>query len=55
MITRQVYESIRREVSVLRIQKDLHMKAYKELCSSTLCIQRGMRGLAARNEFRSRR
>ncbi|RVW62315.1 Myosin-8 [Vitis vinifera] len=40
MITRQVYESIRREVSVLRIQKDLHMKAYKELCSSTLCIQR---------------
>ena len=55
MITRQVYEIIRREVSVPRIQKDLRMKAYKELCSSTLCIQRGMRGLAARNEFRSRR
>ena len=55
MITRKVYESMRREVSVLRIQKDLCMKAYRELCSSALCIQRGMRGLAARNEFRSRR
>ena len=46
---------MRGEVSVLRIQKDLRMKAYRELCSSALYIQRGMRGLAARNEFRSRR
>lgn len=50
---------MRREASALRIQKDLRMflarKAYKELCSSALCIQRGMRGLAARNELRFRR
>lgn len=55
----KIYESMRREASALRIQKDLRMflarKAYKELCSSALCIQRGMRGLAARNELRLRR
>lgn len=54
--TRHVYESMRREVACLRIQRDLRMhlarKAYQELCSSAVCIQTGMRGMAARNELR---
>lgn len=57
-LTRRVYESLRREASSIRIQRDLRMylkrKAYKELCSSALSIQTGMRGMAARNELRFR-
>lgn len=33
----------------------LARKAYKELCSSAVSIQTGMRGMAARNELRFRR
>ncbi|KAK4408185.1 Myosin-6 [Sesamum angolense] len=58
-LTRHVYESMRREASCLRIQKDLQMylarKAYKELCSSAISLQTGMRGMAARSELRFRR
>ena len=58
-IARNVYEGMRREAASLRIQRDLRMhlarKAYKELCSSAVSIQTGMRGMAARNEIRFRR
>ncbi|KAK9291547.1 hypothetical protein L1049_019495 [Liquidambar formosana] len=58
-LARQVYESMRREASCLRIQRDLHLflarKAYKKLCHSAVCIQTGMRGMAAGNEHRHRR
>ncbi|XAR58689.1 Myosin ATPase [Bertholletia excelsa] len=58
-LARQVYESMRREASSLRIQKDFRMhcarKAYKELCSSAVSIQAGMHGMAARDELRFRR
>lgn len=58
-LARRVFESMRREASCLRIQRDLRMhlarKAYKELCSSAVSIQTGMRGMAARNELRFRR
>ncbi|KAJ0110865.1 hypothetical protein Patl1_01663 [Pistacia atlantica] len=58
-LAREVYESVRREASSLRIQRDFRMyiarKAYKDLCSSASCIQTGMRGMAARNELRFRR
>ena len=58
-LTRHVYESMRREVASLRIQKYLRMhlasKAFRgEICSSALCIQTGMRAMAARNELRRR-
>ncbi|KAG6426969.1 hypothetical protein SASPL_111208 [Salvia splendens] len=57
-LTRLVYESMRREVASLRIQKYLRMhlasKAFREICSSALCIQTGMRAMAARNELRCR-
>lgn len=33
----------------------LAKKAYKDMCSSAVCIQTGMRGMAARNELRFRR
>lgn len=56
---RKVYESMRREASCLRIQRDLRMhlarKAFKELCSAAVFIQTGMRGMAARSELRFRR
>ncbi|XP_042053699.1 myosin-6-like [Salvia splendens] len=46
---------MRREVASLRIQKYLRMhlasKAFREICSSALCIQTGMRAMAARNEL----
>ncbi|KAJ0054257.1 hypothetical protein Pint_01627 [Pistacia integerrima] len=58
-LAREVYESMRREASSLRIQRDFRMyiarKAYKDLFSSASCIQTGMRGMAARNELRFRR
>lgn len=58
-LTRQVYESMRREASCLRIQRVLRMyiarKAYRDICASALAIQIGMRGMAARNELRFRR
>lgn len=58
-LARQVYESMRREASSIRIQKDLrkHLarKAYNQLCSSAVSVQTGMRGMAARNELRFRR
>ncbi|KAL3531162.1 hypothetical protein ACH5RR_010484 [Cinchona calisaya] len=58
-LARQVYESMRRETSCLRIQRFLRMhlarKAYRELCSSAVSIQSGMRGMAARNELRFRK
>lgn len=58
-LARTVYESMRREASSLRIQRDLRMylakKAYKDMCFSAVCIQTGMRGMAARNELRFRR
>lgn len=58
-LARQVYETMRREASCLRIQRDLRMyfarKAYKDMCTSAVSIQTGMRGMAARNELRFRR
>ena len=50
---------MRREASTMMIQRDWRMhvarKAYKELYSSAVSIQTGMRGMAARNELRFRR
>ncbi|KAI7989249.1 Myosin-6 [Camellia lanceoleosa] len=58
-LAREVYENIRREASCLRIQRDFRMhlarKAYKELCSSAVSIQAGMRGMVARDEHHFRR
>lgn len=58
-LARKVYEGMRREAASLRIQRDLRMhlarKAYKELCSSAVSIQTGIRGMAVRNELRFRR
>lgn len=58
-LARKVYEGLRREAASLRIQRDLRMhlarKAYKDLYSSSVSIQTGMRGMAARNELRFRR
>lgn len=58
-LTRQIYEGMRREASSLMIQRDLRMflarKAYKELHSSAVFIQTGMRGMASRIELRFRR
>nr|KAJ0203963.1 hypothetical protein LSAT_V11C500294670 [Lactuca sativa] len=58
-LTRQVYESMRREAASIRIQRNLRMylarKAYKELHFSAVSIQTGLRGMSARNELRFRR
>ncbi len=58
-LTRQIYEGMRREASSLMIQRDLRMflarKAYRELHSSAVSIQTGMRGMAAHIELRFRR
>jgi myosin-5 len=58
-LTRQIYEGMRREASSMMIQRDLRMflarKAYKELHSSAVSIQTGVRGMAARIELRIRR
>lgn len=58
-LARRVYESLRREAASLRIQTNVRMhlsrKAYKELWSSAVSIQTGLRGMAARDELRFRR
>lgn len=58
-LAQQVYEGLRREASSLMIQRYFRMhvarKAYKELCSSAVSIQTGMRGMAARTELRFRK
>lgn len=58
-LARYIYENMRREAACLRIQRDLRMylarKAYTELCCSTIVIQSGMRGMAARDDLRFRR
>lgn len=58
-LARATYEGMRHEASCLKIQKNLRMhlarKAYRDLCLSTISIQMGMRGMAARNELRLRR
>lgn len=58
-LARQVYEGLRREASSLMIQRNVRMhtarKAYKELCSSAISIQTGMRGMTARRELRFRK
>ncbi|KAK1307642.1 hypothetical protein QJS10_CPA09g01892 [Acorus calamus] len=52
---RQIYESLRREAACLRIQKNLRMcvarKTYKELLASSITIQSGLRGMAARKDL----
>ncbi|GAB4841283.1 hypothetical protein Ancab_022015 [Ancistrocladus abbreviatus] len=58
-LARQVYDSMRRESSSLKIQKAFRMhlarKTFKELRSSAVSIQTGMRGMAARSELQFRR
>lgn len=58
-LARQVYEEKRRQASSLIIQRCFRMhtarKAYKELYSSAVSIQTGMRGMTARSELRFRR
>ena len=58
-LAQQVYEGLRREASSLMIQRYFRMhvarKAYKELYSSAVSIQTGMRGMAARSELRFRK
>lgn len=58
-LARRIYEGMRREASSVMIQRDWRMhvarKAYKELYSSAVSIQTGMRGMAARSELRFRR
>lgn len=55
-VGRRHFERRKREVASLRIQKDgrmfLKRKAFKVLSSSAIKIQNGMRGMAARNEYR---
>ncbi|KAK1260558.1 hypothetical protein QJS04_geneDACA002230 [Acorus gramineus] len=54
-LVRQIYESLRREAACLKIQKNLRMcvarKTYKELLASSITIQSGLRGMAARKEL----
>lgn len=58
-LARQVYEGLRQEASSLIIQRFFRMhiarKTYKELYSSALSIQTGMRGMAARCELHFRK
>lgn len=58
-IARSCYDSMKRDAASLRIQKDTRMylsrKAYKMLCYSSVTIQTGIRGMAARNELRIRK
>ena len=50
---------MRQEAASLRIQTAVRMhlarKAYREVCCSSVSIQTGMRGMAARDEMRFRR
>ena len=47
---------MRREAASVRIQKHCRMylarNAYKNLCSSAISLQSGMRGMAGRNELK---
>lgn len=54
----ELYERMRRENACLTIQKELRKfvkrKAYKNLFSSAVTLQSGLRGMAARNELKFR-
>ena len=58
-LAREEYEGMPREAACLRIQTDLRMhlarRAYREWHYSAICIQTGMRGMAARKELHCRR
>lgn len=58
-LARQVYTGMQREAASLKIQRCFRMhfarKAYKELHTSAVSIQTGMRGMAARCELRFKR
>jgi len=58
-LARQVYEGMRQEASSLVIQRCFRMhiawKAYKDLYTSAISIQTGMRGMAAHCELHFRR
>lgn len=58
-LARHQYECMRREAASLKIQKDFRMhvsrNAYKIIYATAICIQTGMRAMAARNELRFRR
>lgn len=58
-LARQLYGNMRRQAAALGIQTFLRMhlarRAYKELLSSTITIQSGLRGMAAREELQFRR
>jgi len=58
-LARRRYECMRREAASIKLQKDFRMyvsrKAYTTKYASSICIQTGMRGMAARNDLRFRR
>ena len=58
-LARQLYENRRRQAAALRIQTYSRMqvarKAYRDLYFSSLVIQAGLRGMAARKELHFRR
>jgi len=58
-LARHQFECLRREAASMKIQKDFRMyisrNAYKTTYASAICIQTGMRGMAARNDLRFRR
>lgn len=58
-ISRQIYNNIRRQAAASRIQTYFRMyrarKAYKALSFASICIQAGIRGMAAREELLFRR
>lgn len=58
-LARQVFEGMRQEASSLLIQRCLRMhiarKAYKELYTSAVSIQTGMRAMAAQCDLEFRR
>ncbi|EHA8589917.1 myosin-17 [Cocos nucifera] len=57
-IARHLYEKMRRQAASLKIQMHFRMylarQAYKELSSSSITIQAGLRGMAARKELHFR-
>lgn len=58
-VARYQYGKMRREAASLRIQKNCRMylarNSYQKLCSSAVSIQTSMRGMAARNELKSKK
>ena len=58
-LARHQYEGMRKEAASVKIQKYSRMylakNAYKFMWASSIYIQNGMRGMAARNEFRFRK